>query len=262
MADGRLLAATTEGVVALDPEGGDAVTLATFASGPVRLRCNDGACDPAGRFWVGRMALDAAPGAGALLRLGVDLELTTVLPAQTIPNGLAWPSDGRSLCYIDSARREVIRFPYDAASGDLGPGRTLLALADLDLPPSALPDGMAIDDADCLWVAIWGGGCLLRIAPDGRLLARVDMPVSQPSSCAFGGADLGDLYVTTAREGYGPADEAREPHAGGLYRLRPGIRGRLPDAWSGPSAAGLAGRGRGQPPDASPGAPDGPISPR
>jgi sugar lactone lactonase YvrE len=234
--DGRMLAATTHEVVVVDPERGSVEPVATFPAAAAALRSNDGRCDPAGRFWIGRMAFDAADGAGALLRLDVDGRLTTVLPGQSIPNGLAWPADGRTLVYIDSADRRLRRFAYDPATGDLGPGRTLLDLADLDLPADALPDGMAIDEEDGLWVAVWGGGCLLRVSLGGELLDRIDLPVSQPSSCTFGGADLGDLYVTTAREGFGPADEVREPTAGGLYRLRPGVRGRPPRAWTGTSA--------------------------
>ncbi len=226
MVDGRLVVATTDRILALEPEGGGCETLVTFDPAPVRLRCNDGRCDPAGRLWVGRIAFDGADGHGSLLRLDPDGRLSTMLAGLAIPNGLAWPSDGRTLAYIDSARREVTRYPYDPASGDLGPGTTLLSLEGLDLPTGAVPDGMAIDEDDGLWVAVWGGSCVLHVSPDGTVLDRLELPVSQPSSCAFGGPDLADLYVTSAREELGPESEAREPHAGGIFRFRPGVRGR------------------------------------
>jgi sugar lactone lactonase YvrE len=242
MADGRLVAGTTDRIVALDPDSGERETLVTFGPAAVRLRCNDGRCDPAGRFWVGRMAFDGAAGHAGLLRLDPDGRLSTVLTGLAIPNGLGWSSDGRTLAFIDSARREVSRYPYDPASGALGTGGTLLSFESLDLPPEAVPDGMAVDVDDGLWVAVWGGGCVLHVSPDGAVLDRLLLPVSRPSSCAFGGPDLADLYVTTAREGLDPEREAREPQAGGLFRFRPGVRGRPADAfaWLGPGRPGDA----------------------
>lgn len=231
MADSRLLVAATEELLALDPETGALAPIAGFEASVPRLRCNDGKCDPMGRLWVGRMAFDAAPGAGSLLRLEPDGRFVPALAGLTIPNGLAWPADGRSLLYVDSARREITRYSFDPASGELGPGRPLVTMAELGLPAGALPDGMTIDEEDCLWVAVWGAGCVVRVGLDGRLLDRLDLPVSQPSSCTFGGPDLGDLYITTARERLGPDEEARQPAAGGLFRFRPGVRGRPPDAW-------------------------------
>jgi sugar lactone lactonase YvrE len=97
--------------------------------------------------------------------------------------------------------------------------------------PLCVPDGMAIDAEDHAWLAVWGGACLLRIGPDGRLVARVPMPVSQPTSCAFGGPDLRDLYVTSARVGLDDGTLAREPLAGALFRLRPAAPGRSADVY-------------------------------
>jgi sugar lactone lactonase YvrE len=181
------------------------------------------------------MTFDGAPGLGSLVRLDCDGRLSTVLSGLAIPNGLAWPSDGRTLAFIDSARREVTRYPYDPVTGDLGRGATLLSIAGPDLPAGAVPDGMAVDEEDGLWVAVWGGSCVLHCGPDGTVLDRLELPVSQPSSCTFGGPCLEDLYVTSAREGLDPGQVAREPHAGGIFRFRPGARGRPAAAlqWSG-----------------------------
>jgi sugar lactone lactonase YvrE len=233
MADGRLLVAAADGLLALSPETGETASMARFDPSPLRLRCNDGKCDPEGRLWVGRMAYDLARGAGSLLRLEPDGRFATVLTDLTIPNGLAWPADGRSMVHIDSTLREITRYDFDRASGALGPGRRLLSLDDLDLPGGAVPDGMTIDEEDCLWVAVWGGACIIRVALDGRVVRRIELPVSQPSSCAFGGADLGDLYITSARDGLAPARLAQEPVAGGLFRVRPGVRGRPADTYRG-----------------------------
>ena len=91
-----------------------------------------------------------------------------------------------------------------------------------------MPDGLTIDAQSSLWVALWGAGCVVRVALDGSFVDRVALPVSQVSSCTFGGDDLGDLYITTAHEDYGVADFAREPLAGTFFRRRPGVTGRQP----------------------------------
>jgi sugar lactone lactonase YvrE len=220
--DGTLLAALADGLAALDPDSGQAGILVRLApGGGPPLRCNDGKCDPAGRFWVGRMAYDAAGGAGSLLRVDARGSVLTRLEGLTIPNGLGWSADGRRMYFLDSAWCEVREYSYDPATGAMGDGRTLARFAD----DGSVPDGLTVDEEGYLWVARWGAGCVVRVAPDGSIAGQVDLPVSQVSSCTFGGDDLGDLYITTAREDFGPADLAREPHAGGLFRCRPGVHG-------------------------------------
>jgi len=227
--DGTLLVAVAEGLAELDPDSGRLESLLSFASGDRPLRCNDGKCDPAGRFWVGRMAVDATPGEGSLLRIDPDLSVITRLTGLAIPNGLAWSLDGRRMYFLDSTWREVREYPYDPATGAMGEPRTLVRFPD----EGSVPDGLTVDAEGCLWVARWGAGCVVRVAPDGAVVARVDLPVARVTSCTFGGEDLGDLYVTTARDDASPADLAREPLAGGLFRCRPGARGLLPVPFAG-----------------------------
>lgn len=90
-------------------------------------------------------------------------------------------------------------------------------------------DGLSLQNEGCLWVARWGAGCVVRVTPDGEVVDRIDLPVSQPSSCAFGGPDLADLYITSAREDLEPAALAGQPLAGSLFRCRPGVRGLPPE---------------------------------
>jgi sugar lactone lactonase YvrE len=178
---------------------------------------NDGEVDPSGRFWAGTMELGAAPGRGSLYRLGPRGEVTRVLAGVSISNGLGWSPDERTLYYIDSPTQRIDAYDYDRSSGAIANRRTV---AEID-PASGLPDGLAVDAEGCLWVALWGGSSLHRYTPDGRLDRAVALPVSQVTSCAFGGPDLDELYVTSAWVGL----EEREPAAGGLFRLRPGVRG-------------------------------------
>jgi sugar lactone lactonase YvrE len=230
--DGALVVAAPEALLTLNPEAGALEPLARFEPGPVALRCNDGKCDPQGRFWIDRLALDRAVGASSLVRYGgpgpeVASRFETVLRGLTIPNGLDWSADGKRMFFVDSMHRVVSIFDFDETTGALAGGRPFARVDEsLGLPASAVPDGLTVDEEDCVWVAVWGGGCVLRFGPDGSLLGRIDVPVTRVSSCAFGGADLTDLFITTAWEEAPPAELAAEPAAGGIYRARPGVRGR------------------------------------
>ena len=227
--DSTLLVALAWGLAVLDPDDGRPVTMLTFAGGDRLLRCNDGKCDPAGRFWVGRMTMDAAPGEGSLLRVDPDRTVTTRLAGLACPNGLAWSPDSTRMYFIDSDWGEVREYPYDPATGAMGEPRTLIRFPD----DGSVPDGMTIDAEGCLWVARWGAGCVVRVTPEGAIVDRIDLPVSRVTSCTFGGDDLRDLYITTARGDATPEQLAAEPHAGGLFRCRPGVRGLLPVPFAG-----------------------------
>jgi sugar lactone lactonase YvrE len=229
-AAGGLVVALQDELAALDPDTGRVESLVRFAAGAgPRIRCNDGKCDPAGRFWVGRMAYDGAAGEGSLQRIDPDLAVVTRMTGLAIPNGLGWSLDGRRMYFLDSLWCEVREHPYDPATGTMGEGSTLVRFDD----DGTVPDGLTVDAEGHLWVARWGAGCVVRVTPDGRVVDRIDLPVSQVSSCAFGGDDLGDLYITSAHEDFTPDDFAREPLAGGLFRCRPGVRGLPPVPFAG-----------------------------
>ena len=196
-------------------------TLARFDGEPA-IRCNDGKCDPAGRLLIGRMALDERP-VGALLSVGADGAVRRLLSPLRIPNGLAWSADGRTMFYIDTPTRRIDAFAYDIAAGSIAGQRVHRSCDDI----GGSPDGMTIDAQGGLWVAFWGASAVCRFAADGTLDAVVRLPVSQVTSCTFGGPDLADLYITTAARG------VDEPMAGGLFRVRPGVRGVAADLFAG-----------------------------
>ncbi len=225
---GGLVVALADRLAALDPDTGALQTLVSLEPSAGR-RSNDAKVDPGGRVWLGRMARDASPSLGALVRVDPDRHVTVRLEGLTIPNGLDWSPDGRTMYFLDSTWGEVRAFSYDPAAGLMGDGRSLVRLDE----DGALPDGLTVDAEGCLWVALWGGETVVRVAPDGSILGRVGLPASQVTSCAFGGPALDELYITTARERFGPEDDAREPLAGGLFRCRPGVTGRLPNAFAG-----------------------------
>lgn len=154
--------------------------------------------------------------------------MARALDGLTIGNGLAWSIDGRTLYYIDSALGTVDALDYDPGSGEVDRRRVVVG----SVEGAGVPDGMTIDEEGGLWVARWGGWAVHRYV-EGRLDRTIRVPVAQPSSCAFGGPDLDELYVTSAWQGLGVAARRAQPLAGALFRYRPGIRGRPADRFDG-----------------------------
>ncbi|MBA3777902.1 MAG: SMP-30/gluconolactonase/LRE family protein [Chloroflexi bacterium] len=191
---------------------------------PGILRMNDGKVDREGRFWAGTTAWDdrAGDGAGALYRLDPDGGLRRMLDGVSISNGLDWDPDGRLMYFVDTPTQRIDVFDYDGLSGEIERRRTLV-----EVPHAAgAPDGLTVDAEGGIWVALWGGSAVHRYTPEGTLERTLHVPASQVSSCAFGGRQLDELYVTTAAIDLPPDEAARQPHAGGLFRCRPGVRGR------------------------------------
>ena len=223
MSDGELLVATAQGFVRLHPDSG----LVTFLLDPEvdqpGNRFNDGKCDPWGRFWAGSMAYDFAAGAGSLWRVNADFSCVRQRQGLTISNGLAWSQDRGTLYLIDSPTRQVLAFPL-TPSGDLSGEAT----ACITIPKEwdALPDGMCIDAEGKLWIALFGGGAVTRWDPqDGRLMQTVELPCRQVTSCCFGGPNLDQLFITTARREMAAAAIEVEPLAGGLFQADVGVKG-------------------------------------
>jgi len=219
---GDLLLAVRDGFARLDPDSGRVRPIACVEADRPDLRMNDGACDPAGRFWAGTMAIDERHGAGALYRLDPDGRVHRMVDEVTISNGLDWSNDGRLMYYVDTPTQSIDVFDFDVATGAIANRRSLARVPGED----GSPDGLTVDADGYLWVALWSGGAVYRYAPDGRLDRVVTVPVAYPTSCAFGGPDLRDLYITTAARALTPDERQGEPLAGGLFRCRPGVQGR------------------------------------
>jgi len=223
-ADGGIVLAVAGGFARLDWDSGQVRMLAAVEADRPQNRMNDGACDPAGRFWAGTMALDEGPGAGALYRLDPDGTVRTMLTGVSISNGIDWSLDGRRMYYVDSPTRRIDVFDFEARAGTIANRRTFVALP----PEAGFPDGLTVDADGFVWLALWGGAALHRYDPEGARERIVPLPVTHPTSCAFGGSDLDELYVTSARRPLSADERARQPMAGGLLRLRPGVVGRPP----------------------------------
>lgn len=189
-------------------------------------RFNDGAVDRQGRFWAGTMAMSTSEPVGALYRLDVDHSLHKVETGVYISNGLGWSPDNRIMYYCDTTINTIWQYDFDAATGSIENRREFVVVP--EAPGEGSPDGLTIDSEGFLWSARWGGSKICRYDPDGRLEREVMIPAERVTSVVFGGPDLDELYVTTARLGLDEAGAAAQPHAGSMFRLRPGVKG-LPE---------------------------------
>jgi sugar lactone lactonase YvrE len=207
------------GFVYLAPDGTHR-TIAEVSQAGTRM--NDGASDPQGRFWGGALADDHHAGGGALYRLDQTGETEQVLDGLTIPNGVGWSPNGRTMYMVDSGPRVIHAFAFDADRGTISGGRVLVTVPD----EVGAPDGMTVDAAGDLWVAIYGGGQVRRYSPEGVLREVLTVPARQSTCCAFAGPDLHRLYVTTATENWTDEQRRAEPAAGLVYRLDTDATGR------------------------------------
>ncbi len=213
----------------IQPQGSyaEADEAAGVPAGGPRLRSNDAKADPAGRLWLGTMAYDGTPGAGALYRLEPDATgPTRVLGDVTVSNGLGWSLDAGTMYYIDTPTHRVDAFDYDLGTGEIANRRMF---AEID-PADGSPDGLCVDAAGGIWVALWDGAAIRRYTPDGALDRTVALPTPQVTSCAFGGEGFRQLVITTAAHGRPAEDTA----AGLTYVYEPGdVVGRPVDRYAG-----------------------------
>ena len=214
------IAAGRRGIYRLDLPAGSIVLYADPEGHLPDSRFNDGKIDRQGRFWAGTLTFEGAR--SWLYRMGLDLGLEVVDGPFTICNGIGWSPAGDRMYFVDSMRYVIHRYDFDLATGAVA-DRTDLIRFD---PADGIPDGLTVDVAGDIWCAMYGAGSVLRIDPDGEVREAIAIPVSRPTSCAFGGPDLDVLYVTSAREGIPEDRLRREPLAGGVFSVRPGARGR------------------------------------
>ncbi len=225
---GRLLMALRDGLWRFDPERGEREQLAEPPYDPAHERFNDGRADAQGRFWVGTLYEPRSPAQAALYRYAGG-QLKRMAGDVTVSNGLAFSPDGASLYWADTTAHRVDCLDLNPQEGSLSRRRPFVQFAGKDEAAVAgyggRPDGAAVDAEGAYWVAMYEGGRLLRLAPDGTLLQTVPLPVRCPTMPCFGGPDLRTLYITTARDKR-PADElAREPWAGCVLTLRVPVPG-------------------------------------
>ena len=215
---------TRSGFSWFDPVSGERRALSQPLAGAAHVRFNDGRCDPRGRFWSGTVHELREPGGAALHRLSPDGASTCMLDGVTVSNGIAFSPDQRTMYFADSHAREMYAIEFDADSGVIGERRLFVRFE----RGWGLPDGATVDAEGCVWIAGIEGGRVLRFRPDGRLDRDLALPVSQPTSCSFGGDGLRTMFVTSARMKLDDAALREQPLAGSVFALDVGVAG-LPE---------------------------------
>ncbi|MEX2273259.1 MAG: SMP-30/gluconolactonase/LRE family protein [Vicinamibacterales bacterium] len=220
---GGYLVTLQHDIVRFDLEHGVGERLASVEADRDDTRFNDGYVDPRGRFWAGTLSLVKKPGQGALYCLDgaaqASRPLVKILDNVTNSNGIDWSPDERLMYYIDTGTRRIDVFDFDAETGSIANRRPLVTIPESD----GKPDGLILDEEGFIWVALWQGSAVRRYSPEGRFVQQIELPVSCPTKCAFGGANLDELYITTAK----PPRDTKQPQAGGVFVARPGVRGRV-----------------------------------
>jgi sugar lactone lactonase YvrE len=225
-ADGGLLIALRRGLATIAADGTVRQGRAVVPE-DVDSRFNDGACDPAGRFLVGSMALDDRRGGEHLYRVDADAGVEVLDGDLTLSNGLGWSPDGTTLYHVDSVPGVVWTRSYDVASEAIGPRRELLRIT------NGTPDGLCVDADGNLWIAIWGGGEIRCFTPGGEQIAAVEVPAPHTTSAAFVGPGLDRLLITTARKDLSSTDLMAWPLSGRLFVADVGARGLATVPWAG-----------------------------
>lgn len=201
-------------------------------------RLNEGRCDPSGRFWVGSMRTNLNPDGsgreidrhcGALFRIDTDGTVTRHTDFEFgISNTMAWSPDQKTFYFGDSLRNVIFAFDYDKDNGDLHNRRVLI-----EGYAHGAPDGSSIDVEGCLWNTRFGGGLIIRITPDGRVDQEIQVPVTNPTSCTFGGVDRKTLFVTSAKFTLTETQIQSNPIEGALIAVNPGCMGLEDNSFGG-----------------------------
>lgn len=223
---GGFVIATGDGLITADDELSTFEQIVRIIDDP-SIRTNDGGCDPSGGFVIGTMSYDGQTGAGSVYRLTPDHQVVELLCPVSISNGVQWSDDGTRVYYIDTPTRRVDAFDVNPQTGAWSRRRTHIDLSE----SPGYPDGMAIDEDNGLWVAMWGGGAVNHYDATGSLVERIKVPgVTQASSCAFGGEERNMLYITTSRQGL---SDDQEPSAGALFVVNTESRGAIASEFAG-----------------------------
>ncbi len=219
---GGLIIALDNGIATLDLETEEVTYLADPETHLPGNRFNDGKCDPKGRFLAGTMDDNEGKTTGALYLMEPNHQLRQLFDEVGVSNGIGWSPNYDTMYYIDSPTREVVAFDYDLESGQLSNRRVIITISEGE----GFPDGMTTDTEGMLWVALWEGESVTRWDPKtGKLLQRIPIPAQNVTACTFGGPELKDLYITTARINTGEDILEKYPNAGGLFRIKTDVVG-------------------------------------
>lgn len=234
---GGFIVGGEDGVYGFNPATGLTTAFCKPESNIPQNRMNDGAVDPQGRFWLGSMMqnigpngedLDITADTGNLFRISADGTSQCMERNVGVSNGPCWSPDGRTFYFSDTKNQLIFAYDFDAGSGDISNRRILS-----DDKTHGYPDGATVDAEGYLWSARWEGSCVIRLDPKGRIDRIIEVPASRVTCPVFGGADMDTLYLTTSRAHVDAATLLRYPDQGGVFALRPGVKGMVKHVFAG-----------------------------
>ncbi|RAU83048.1 SMP-30/gluconolactonase/LRE family protein [Pontibacter arcticus] len=220
--EGGAIVALESGIHHIDIKTGNLTLLTNPLKKQPGIRFNDGKCGPDNRFWVGTMALDKREGAAVLYKMEADGSIKQMLDNLTISNGIAWSLDAKTMYLSDTPTQTIFAFDFNSEKGEISNRRKCI-----EIPKSeGSPDGMTLDAAGNLWIALFGGAAVACYAPEtGKMISKVKVPAPNVTSCAFGGPELDVLYITTGWEGLSDEQLQKYPDSGNLFSVKTGSKG-------------------------------------
>ena len=227
---GKLVIGLRDGMYLLDTRSSDLQCLTPLPHDTSVLRLNDGRCDTAGRFWAGSVFSPKTAPLAELWRLQATArgyQVQRMAGDNLTANGLAFSPDNRWMYWAHTGAHRIDRFAFDLATGTISNRQPWVQFPPKTegQPYGGRPDGACVDVEGHYWVAMYEGGCVLRLAPSGAVVQRVELPLRCPTMPCLGGADGRTLYITSARHGR-PASELEGPApAGSLLSLRVDVPG-------------------------------------
>lgn len=234
--NGGLLTATGSGFNFVDFESGKMELISHPEPGKTNNRFNDGKCDCRGRLWISTVSQDFENGCatmepmGSFYCLDTDLKTRKVIDSVVQVNGMAWFADNRIMYLVDTCAFEILQFDFDSEKGLISNRKTAVKVPE----QFGYPDGMCIDTEGSIWLAHWGGCQLTRWdSVSGKLIEKIPIPAPNVTCCSFGGANMDELFITTASFGMSEEDKKKYPDAGKIFKLKPGVTGPKPFRFKG-----------------------------
>ena len=218
----NMLLAVQGGIISYNLITREIAWLAELEKDNPQNRTNDGGVDANGNIWIGTMELNCKANAGAMYLVDKSFQVTRKLNRLSIPNGLVFSPDQKHMYHIDSGTQKLDSYAYDSDNLTITWEKTLIEFSITD----GGPDGMTMDEEGMLWIAEWGGSCVSRWNPEtGKQIGSIEVPVPQPSACIFGGNNMEQLFITSARQNLSPESLQKYPDSGNVFVATPGVKG-------------------------------------
>ncbi|MBH8572380.1 SMP-30/gluconolactonase/LRE family protein [Nostocaceae cyanobacterium CENA369] len=218
----QLIMAQRHHLAFLDTQTGIVTPIVELETDLPDNRCNDGKCDPQGRFWFGSMS-SSGKAEASLYRYDSDGSLHTMETELTVANGLGWSPDRKTFYLTDSPQQKIYAYDFDGTTGNISNRRIFVDL----MGESFFPDGLTIDSQGYIWSAMWNGWCVIRFSPEGKEIFRLHLSVPLVTSCTFGGENLDILYITTASVGLSQKEIEKSFYSGDLFAFKTDVTGLL-----------------------------------